>query len=119
MQLEDMRNNLELMNSLDWEMTPEKAVCIYLEWGTCWSMNGSYARWARDEETHYFVISTWDRPVTIHLVRRNKDEYEELSTIYLPKDLENRFLESVGHNKGIYGLEGEVKSWLQSQLNYN
>jgi hypothetical protein len=119
MQLEDMRKNSDLINSLDWDMTPEKAVCIYLEWGTCWSMNRTYPRWARDEETHYFVVSTWKRPVTVNLVRRNKDEYEELATITLPESLEKRFLDSVGHNKGVYGVEGEVKEWLQSQLHLN
>lgn len=119
MQLEDMRNNLDLINSLDWEMTPEKAVCIYLEWGTCWSMNGTYPRWARDEETHYFVINTWNRPAIIHLVRRNKDEYDELATIKIPAELEQKFLDSIGYNKGVYGLEGEVKTWLQNQLDIN
>ena len=117
MEFNDMRNNLDLINSLDWDMTPEKAVSIYLEWGTCWSMNGTYPRWAKDEETHYFVVSTWERPVRIFLVRRNKEEYQEMATITMPPHLEKKFLDSVGHNKGVYGVEGEVKTWLQNQLN--
>jgi hypothetical protein len=32
MTLEDIRNNRALVNSIDWSMTPEEAVTLYLEW---------------------------------------------------------------------------------------
>jgi hypothetical protein len=28
----------------------------------------------------------------------------------------NRFLDSMGHNKGVYSIEGEVKEWLKAKL---
>jgi len=34
----------------------------------------------------------------------------------MPEEIEARFLESIGHNKGVYSLEGEVKEWLRARL---
>ena len=34
--LAELRKNRTLVNSIDWAMTPEKAVEMYLEWGTGW-----------------------------------------------------------------------------------
>ncbi len=36
MQLEDIRDNEDLLNAIDWDMTPEEAVRLYLEWGNNW-----------------------------------------------------------------------------------
>lgn len=33
MTLEDIRNDFDLLNNIDWKMTPEEAVRLYLEWG--------------------------------------------------------------------------------------
>lgn len=37
MNLEDIRKNLDLVNALDWDMPPEEAITLYLEWGNNWS----------------------------------------------------------------------------------
>ena len=117
MKLNEMKNDLKLLNSLDWEMTPEKAVCIYLEWGTCFSMNNSYQRWARDEESTYFIVNTWEKPAVITLVRRNKDEAEDLAQIDIPDSLKEEFLDSVGHRNGVFALNNSLKKWLKTELN--
>ena len=36
MDLTELRQDRKLVNSIDWGMTPEKAVEMYLEWGTSW-----------------------------------------------------------------------------------
>ena len=117
MEINDIKNDLSIINSLDWEMTPETAVSIYLEWGTCFSMNNTYQRWARDEESTYFIVNTWEKPAVINLIRRNKDEAKEIATIQIPENLKNEFLDSVGHNNGVFALNKSLKNWLKNQLN--
>jgi len=116
MKLEDINNNLDLLNDIDWEMTPEMAVTLYLEWGNNPALGNNIIKSKRDFST-YFVINTWHEPV-IYLIRRNSEDGVELAAIKMPEGLETRFLESVGHNKGVYSIEGEVKDWLKGKL-YN
>ena len=114
MQLEDIRNNLDLINDIDWEMTPEMAVTLYLEWGNNPALGNNIIRSKKDFST-YFVINTWHEPL-IYLIRRNSEDGVELAALTMPKGIETRFLESVGHNKGVYSIEGEVKNWLKDEL---
>jgi hypothetical protein len=116
MRLEDIRNNQDLMNAIDWDMTPEEAVRLYLEWGNNWA-RGNYVIRSKDDVTYYFVVNTWKEKPVIYFIRRNSEEAVELAKIEMPDELNQRFLESVGHQKGVYGVEGEVRDWLQSQLN--
>lgn len=114
MRLNEIKQNLSLINEIEWDMTPEDAVMRYLEWGNNPALGPHRIRSKRDFST-YFVVNTWYDPV-IYLIRRNSEGAEELATIRMPVDLERRFLESVGHNKGVWAIEGEVRNWLQRQL---
>ena len=107
MQLEDIRNDQDLMNAIDWDMTPEEAVRLYLEWGNNWA-RGNYVIRSKDDVTHYFVVNTWKEKPVIYLIRRNSEEAVELAEIEMPQDLNKLFLESVGHQKGVYAADGEV-----------
>jgi hypothetical protein len=115
--LADIKNNLELVNNLDWEMTPEEAVTLYLEWGNNWS-HCKMIR-SKDDVSHYFVVNTWDDEPRIYLIRRNSEEAVELACIPIPAGLADSFLESVGHHKGIYGLNRELREWLEKELEGN
>jgi hypothetical protein len=104
---------------IDWEMTPEDAVAIYLEWGNN-GYRGGYQNAVRGKEdfSHYFVINTWnDQPIAT-LVYRNSDGAEELAVLPLPEKLAENFLHRVYHHKGIYPVSADVKSWLEAEL-YN
>lgn len=114
MELTDIRKNLKIINDIEWDMTPEDAVMRYLEWGNNPALGKQVIRSKRDYST-YFVVNTWHEPV-IYLIRRNSEDAVELATIRMPAGIESRFLESVGHNKGVYAIDGEVKTWLQRQL---
>jgi len=116
MQFEDIRNDMDMINAIDWDMTPEEAVRLYLEWGNNWA-RGNYVIRSKDDVTHYFVVNTWKEQPVIFFIRRNSDEAVELAEITMPEDMNERFLESVGHNKGVYAVEGEVRDWLREQLN--
>ncbi|MCP4109299.1 MAG: hypothetical protein GY749_27870 [Desulfobacteraceae bacterium] len=115
MQLEDIKKNNDLVNAIDWDMTPEEAVRLYLEWGNNWA-RGNYVIRSKDDVSHYFVVNTWKEIPVIYFIRRNSEEAVELAKIKMPGDLENQFMESVGHNKGVYSVEGEVKDWLKNQI---
>jgi hypothetical protein len=115
MQLEDIRKNRELVNAIDWDMTPEEAVRLYLEWGNNWA-RGNYVIRSKDDVSHYFVVNTWKEKPIIYFIRRNSDEAVELAEISMPPDMEKRFTDVAGSHKGVYAIEGEVKAWLKEQL---
>jgi len=115
LKIEDIKKNRLLLNAIDWDMTNEEAVRLYLEWGNNWA-GGNYVIRSKDDVAHYFVINTWEKSPAIFLIRRNSEETQELAKIELPPDLEVQFLKSIGNNKGIYALEGKIKSWLKEQL---
>ena len=115
MTLEDIQGNNDLLNSIDWEMTPEEAVRLYLEWGNNWA-RGNYVIRSKDDVAHYFVVNTWGKKPLIYLIRRNSEEAVELAGIDMPGELEDIFMDSIGHNKGVYSIDGEVKTWLKEQL---
>ena len=114
MSLDEIKKDMEIVNSIDWDMTPEEAVTLYLEWGNNWS-HGKMVR-SKDDVSYYFVVYTWDEPLKIYLVRRNSEEAVELAAFDLPKDLENGFLLSVADRKGVYPLNDELKVWLRRKL---
>ena len=114
MGLEEIRNDHELVNEIDWDMTPEEAVTLYLEWGNNWT-HGKMVK-SKNDVSHYFVVNTWDEPAKIYLIRRNSEEAIELAIIDMPEKLREHFLESIAHNKGVYAINEEVKAWLEEQL---
>lgn len=115
MNLEEIRDNADLVNSIDWEMTPEEAVRLYLEWGNNWA-RGNYVIRSKDDVSHYFVVNTWKEEPVIYFIRRNSDEAIELAKIKMPKDLKKRYQSAQGNHKGVWAVEGEVKSWLKQKL---
>jgi hypothetical protein len=115
MQLQDIKKRGDLVDVIDWDMTPEEAVRLYLEWGNNWA-GGNYVIRSKHDVSHYFVVNTWDGTPRIYLIRRNSEDAEELAEIDMPKEMRGRFLESIGHNKGVYSIDGEVKRWLKNQL---
>ena len=112
---EDIREDWQLKNLIDWDMTPEEAVTLYLEWGNNWTHGKNFVK-SKNDVSYYFVVNTWDSPPRIYLVRRNSDEAVELADIRMPEALSARFLESVGHNKGVYALNDDVRHWLKKKL---
>ena len=61
-------------------------------------------------------MNTWEKVPIVYLIRRNSEDAVELAKIEMPSNLRERFLESVGHNRGVYAVEGEVKAWLRREL---
>lgn len=115
MGLEEIRNRDDMTNVIDWDMTPEDAVTLYLEWGNN-PATGRHRVISKNDVSHYFVVYTWDDVPKIYFIRRNSEEAVELAVIDVPESLREPFLESIGHNKGVYGLTDELKAWLKKEL---
>jgi hypothetical protein len=112
--LEQLFGKWDVINAIDWDMGPTDAVTMYLEWGNNPALGNRKVLSKRDYST-YFVVNTWKKP-RIFLIRRNSEGYEEMACIQMPADIEQRFLQSIGHNKGVYSVDGEVRDWLKSAL---
>lgn len=115
MRLVDIKKNYNLLNSVDWDMTPEEAIALHLEWGPLRSQSYYNSR-DNNNETVYFVINTWKNPPVLTLMRRKGFDSEELGNFSLPKPLETEFLKGIGRYKGVYAVEGKVRDWLRREL---
>ncbi|MFW5975366.1 MAG: DVU0772 family protein [Desulfosalsimonas sp.] len=115
MNLKELRKNRDLLDRIDWEMTPEEAVRLYLEWGNNWA-NSNYVIRSKDDVSYYFVVYNWDGPPVIYLIRRNSEQAVELARIDLPDWLRERFCREEGANSGVYPVSGQVRQWLEKRL---
>lgn len=111
MQLRDFSNLV-----IDWDMSPEDAVILYLEWGNNnWHGKHQPVR-SKNDYTNYFVVDNWEERPTVRLVRRNSEQAEDLLSMELPHHLEQSFKEEFQGLKGVYEPTDEIKTWLQHQL---
>lgn len=102
--------------NIDWNLTPEQAVTMYLEWGNNdWKSEFPPVRSKEDVST-YFVIDNWQSPPSIRLVRRNSENAEDIFTMPLPEELMPDFLEHNGDLRGISAPTPKIKAWLKKQL---
>lgn len=103
---------------IDWNMTPEDAVTMYLEWGNnSWHAEHQPVRSKADYST-YFVVYAWDDTPRAILVRRNSEEARELAEVELPDELAKRFLDEIGHLKGVYAPNAEIRAWLEAEMGH-
>jgi hypothetical protein len=112
---EDLKHNVKLLNTVEWDLNPATAVGRHLEWGAGWAVDDYRSRGSVDESV-YFQISTWEEPPYIVLIKRHGFDMEELARFRMPQALEKKFLDSIGYHKGIYELNTEIKNWLRSTL---
>jgi hypothetical protein len=117
MTLDDIRKDRKLVDSIDWTMTPEEAVTLYLEWGNN-TAHGRKMVKSKKDVSYYFVVNTWNDPPMIFLVRRNSDEAVDMAAIELPLHLRKRFEETVARRKSVYRLTPEVREWLQKETGH-
>ncbi|MFV0421117.1 DVU0772 family protein [Oleidesulfovibrio sp.] len=103
---------------IDWNLSPEHAVTMYLEWGNNdWHAEYPPVR-SKDDISTYFVVDTWGPKPVVRLVRRNSEKAEELVTVDLPEHLANRWLHEHGDLKGICEPTEEIKAWLRKELGH-
>jgi hypothetical protein len=113
--LEELKKDREIISSIDWDITPDLAVRLYLEWGNIAAevAGGRKIRiTSKNEWSVYFAVNCWERPYYIYLIKRNGMEAIDLAKFELPKEFEK----PVCQIRGIYPVEGELRTWLMNEL---
>lgn len=101
---------------IDWELAPEDAVTMYLEWGNNdWHSPRAPVR-SKTDESVYFVVDTWEEVPVIRLIRRNSEDSLELAALPLPGLLLPAWREEHGRAKGVFAPGEAVTAWLKEQL---
>jgi len=117
MNLIELREQKKLISEIDWDMTPERAVSMYLEWGTGWKDGRDVVSNAADESV-YFVLFDWETDPGVTLIRRTLQGAEEIARIPVPQRLfENSWRED-GRRPGgtVHPPNRELKEWLNRQI---
>jgi hypothetical protein len=113
--LEELKKDKALINSIAWDMTPELAVRMYLEWGNIWARGEDRRHVVQSKKDYsvYFVVNCWARPFYIYLIKMSNEEAVDLAKFELPE----RFEKPVCNFKGVYAPDGELRDWLRQELN--
>ncbi len=116
-EIEELKNHREIIDRIDWEMTPETAVETFLEWGTGWSRKGGFVQRA-GQESLYFVIYDWEEPLRVTLIKRDMEGAEEIARIEAPEEMIRRAVEAGGRKPGVgvVAITEELEQWLRSAL---
>lgn len=102
--------------NIDWDLTPEQAVTMYLEWGNNdWTAEYPPVR-SKEDVSIYFVVDSWQDPPIIRLVRRNSENAEDIFAMPMPPELLPNFRKDNGHLRGISAPTPEIKAWLKKRL---
>lgn len=105
--------------NIDWNLSPEHAVTMYLEWGNNdWHAEYPPVR-SKEDVSHYFVVDSWQSPPCIRLVRRNSEKAEDLLVMPMPEAFLEDFHNAHGAWRGISEPTPALKNWLKSQLGQN
>lgn len=101
---------------IDWHMTPEDAVTMYLEWGNNdWGAEYPPVR-SKSDFSRYFVVDAWEKTPMIRLVERNSERATDLVSFPVPAHLLAHFKEEFGSNKGLYAISDEIRTWLKREM---
>ena len=114
--LNELRKNRDLINDIDWDMTPKKAGDLYLEKEAGLQCSNDPA--AGNYESTFFVLCDGEISPRATLVKRSMKEEVELAEIPVPKDL---FVAACGEEgKRLKGttlpLNDTLKQWLETVL---
>ncbi|MFZ5797513.1 MAG: hypothetical protein C4563_06195 [Desulfobulbus sp.] len=117
MDLKELRQDRKLVNSIDWSMTPEKAVEMYLEWGTGWIRGNDFVSSASDRSV-YFVIYDWEKEPCATLILRSVAGAEEIARIPVPAELFEASWKEDGWRPGgtVHPPNLALKEWLCEQI---
>ena len=110
---EELKADRKLVNEIDWSMTPEKAIEMYLEWGTGWRRGNDFVS-TMGQESIYFVLYDWLTPRRVTLIRRTTAGAEEIAEVEVPQDLFMQAWKEDGDRPGVgvHSLNHELKEWV-------
>lgn len=104
---------------IDWNLTPEHAVTMYLEWGNNdWNAEYPPVR-SKTDVSRYFVVDAWEAAPTIRLVERTSENAIDLVSFALPDELLPGFREEHGQVRGLYAVTEPIKAWLKEVMGHS
>jgi hypothetical protein len=111
--LGELKADRELVNKIDWSMTQEKAIEMYLEWGTGWVRGHDFVS-TMGQESIYFVLYDWLEPARVTLIRRTTAGAEEIAEVLVPEELFMKAWKEDGDRPGVgvHPLNKELKEWV-------
>ena len=111
--LEELKTDRDLVNKIDWNMNPEKAIAMYLEWGTGWVRDHDFVS-TMGQESFYFVLYDWLKPPRVTLIRRTMAGADEIAEVEVPEDLFMKAWKEDGDRPGVgvHPLNRELKEWI-------
>jgi hypothetical protein len=117
MSLEELKLKRDIVNEIDWTMTPEKAIEMYLEWGTGWVRGNDFVSSA-DDKSIYFVIYDWEEEPTATLIYRTVGGAEEIARVEVPEDLFTASWKEDGTRPGgtVHPPNEALKKWLCERI---
>lgn len=117
MNLNDLRKKKSIVSEIDWDMTPERAVLMYLEWGSGWKDNSNVVSNAGDESI-YFVIYDWEKEPVATLIRRTLEGAEEMARVPVPQKLFEDSWREDGRRPGgtVHPPNRDLKEWLNEMI---
>ena len=115
--LEELKRDIKLLNKIDWNMTQEKAIEMYLEWGTGWVRGHDFVS-TMGQESIYFVLYDWLKPQRVTLIRRTTAGAEEIAEVEVPEDLFMKAWREDGDRPGVgvHPLNQELKEWVSREI---
>ena len=98
-----------VINSIDWEMTPDWTFGTYESWG------GKERVRNNDERIYYFFIDNWGERPKLCLMERGVKHAKSIAEIHAPVDLVQACVE--GHGKvaffeQTFAIDEQIRSWL-------
>jgi hypothetical protein len=98
-------------------MTPEKAVEMYLEWGTGWIRGNDFVSSA-DDKSVYFVVYDWEKEPVATLIYRTVEGAEEIARIPVPEELFTASWKEDGVRPGgtVHPPNADLKKWLCERI---
>ncbi len=119
MNLEELKADRELVNAIDWQMTPEKAVTMFLEWGTG-RYNYKDYNWvnSHNDKSIYFVLFDWEGMHQATLIDRTMEGAEEVAKVEVPEDLFWEACKEDGYRPGVgvHPLNRSLKEWIRKAI---
>lgn len=117
MNLDELRRQKEIVSEIDWDMTPERAVSMFLEWGTGWK-DGRDVVTNPSDESIYFVVYDWEKDPGATLIRRTLDGAVEIARIPVPQQLFDDSWREDGIRPGgtVHPPNMDLKEWLNRQI---
>ncbi len=117
MNLDELQRQRKIISEIDWDMTPERAVSMYLEWGTGWKDNRDVVSSA-DDESIYFVVYDWEKDPGATLIRRTLQGAEEIARVPVPRKMFEDSWREDGRRPGgtVHPPNRALKEWLSQHL---